>query len=388
MGEFKMPSLGSDMEEGTLLSWKVRPGDKVRRGDIVAEVATDKGDIEIEVFEDGVIQELLVEPGADVPVGTVLAIIGDGETPARPSEAPKPPETSVPSETETPEPSEAPKSGAGSATTPRIKATPVARRLAAEHGIDLATVTGTGAGRAITRDDVVKAASTEKPATPSRTEGMRLTIAAAMARANREIPHYYLETRIDMKAALDWLKEANQSLPLEERLLPIVVLLKAVAASLGETPELNGYWIDDRLETSAAVHIGVAIALRNGGLVTPALHDVNQKDVHTVMAELKDLISRARAGRLRSSELTDATITVTNLGDLGVETVHGVIYPPQVALVGFGKISDQPWAAGGMLGIRPVVSATLAGDHRATDGRRGAQFLDTLNRHLQAPNEL
>ena len=219
-------------------------------------------------------------------------------------------------------------------------------------------------------------------------ERVRLAIAAAMARANREIPHYYLETRIDMKRATDWLTEQNQKLALEQRLLPVVALLKAVARSLVAVPELNGYWIDDALKPSADVHIGIAIAIKGGGLVTPAIHDVDKKSLHDVMTTLNDLIPRARAGRLRSSELTDATITVTNLGDLGVETVHGVIYPPQVALVGFGKIMEQPWAADGMLGIRPVVSATLAGDHRATDGRRGAQFLDALNRHLQDPEKL
>ena len=353
-----MPSLGADMEEGTLLLWKVRPGDTVHRGDIIAEVATDKGDIEIEVFEDGVVTKLLVEAGADVPVGTVLAIIGDDAAPAR-------------------------------VKPERVKASPVARRIASERGIDLHSIAGTGAGGAITRDDVLKAAPPEtSETTRARPKPVRLAIAAAMARANREIPHYYLETRIDMKRATDWLTEQNQKLALEQRLLPVVALLKAVARSLVDVPELNGYWIDDALKPSAAVHIGLAIAIKGGGLVTPAIHDVDKKSLHDVMTTLNDLIPRARAGRLRSSELTDATITVTNLGDLGVETVHGVIYPPQVALVGFGKIMEQPWAADGMLGIRPVVSATLAGDHRATDGRRGAQFLDALNRHLQEPEAL
>lgn len=355
MGEFKMPSLGADMEEGTLLLWKVRPGDTVHRGDIIAEVATDKGDIEIEVFEDGVITKLLVEAGADVPVGTVLAILGEDAALARPS---------------------------------RVKASPVARRLASERGVDLHSIAGTGAGGAITRDDVLKAAPPETKRAQPKPERVRLAIAAAMARSNREIPHYYLETHIDMKRATDWLTEQNQKLALEQRLLPVVILLKAVARSLGDVPELNGYWVDDALKPSADVHIGLAIAIRGGGLVTPAIHDVDKKSLHEVMTALRDLIPRARAGRLRSSELSDATITVTNLGDLGVETVHGVIYPPQVALVGFGKIMEQPWAVDGMLGIHPVVSATLAGDHRATDGRRGAQFLDALNRHLQEPEVL
>ena len=346
------------MREGTLLQWKVKPGDRVKRGDIIAEVATDKGDIEIEVFEDGVVTEILVAPGREVPVGEVLARIDGG--------------------------------GAKAPSTPeRVRATPAARRLAEDRGVALASVRGTGPEGAVTREDVEKAGQTktveprEKPA-----EGIRLAIAAAMARSNREIPHYYLETRIDMKSALAHLAEKNQALPLEQRLLPAVLLLKAVALGLREVPELNGYWVDDALQKKEEIHIGFAISLRKGGLVTPAIHDVDRKSLPEIMALLRDLIPRARAGRLRSSELSDATVTVTNLGDLGVETVYGVIYPPQVALVGFGKIVDQPWAENGMLGVRPVLSATLAADHRATDGARGAAFLDALARVLQEPTEL
>jgi pyruvate dehydrogenase E2 component (dihydrolipoamide acetyltransferase) len=359
-----MPSLGADMREGTLLQWKVKPGDRVKRGDIIAEVATDKGDIEIEVFEDGVVTEILVEPGREVPVGEVLARIDGGG--AREAPAPE-----------------------------RVRASPAARRLAEERGVELASLRGTGPGGAVSREDVERAAQA-RPAEPARiaepgekpAEGMRLAIAAAMARSNREIPHYYLETRIDMKRALAYLADKNQSLPLEERLLPVVLLLKAVALALREVPELNGYWVDDALQKKDQVHIGFAISLRKGGLVTPALHDVDRKSLPEIMASLRDLVPRVRAGRLRSSELTDATVTVTNLGDLGVESVYGVIYPPQVALVGFGKIVEQPWAENGMLGVRPVLSATLAADHRATDGARGAGFLDALARRLQEPEAL
>lgn len=217
---------------------------------------------------------------------------------------------------------------------------------------------------------------------------MRRAIAAAMARSKREIPHYYLETPIELSRALSWLQAENARRPISERLLPVVLLLKAVARALGDVPELNGFWVDDHLEVRQNVHIGFAVALRQGGLVNPAIHDVDLKSTDELMAAIHDLIPRVRAGRLKSSEMTDATITMTNLGDLGVETVHGIIYPPQVALVGFGRISERPWAENGMLGIRPVVTATLAGDHRATDGRVGARFLEALNRHLQEPEKL
>lgn len=371
-----MPSLGADMREGTLLQWKVKPGDRVKRGDIIAEVATDKGDIEIEVFEDGVVTEILVEPGREVPVGEVLARIDGGVAKGEPpGEGEKAPSVSE-----------------------RVRATPAARRLAEERGVALAAVHGTGPEGAVTREDVEKAAQTKKVgperiveiAAPGEkpAEGMRLAIAAAMARSNREIPHYYLETRIDMKRALTHLAESNATLPLEERILPAVLLLKSVALALREVPELNGYWVDDALQKKEEIHVGFAISLRKGGLVTPALHDVDRKSLSELMTALRDLIPRARAGRLRSSDLGDATVTVTNLGDLGVETVYGVIYPPQVALVGFGKIVEQPWAENGMLGVRPVLSATLAADHRATDGARGAVFLDGVARRLQEPETL
>ena len=217
---------------------------------------------------------------------------------------------------------------------------------------------------------------------------MRRAIASAMARSNREIPHYYLQTRIDMSVALRWLGEANAARPIKQRLLPAVLLLKAVARALKETPDLNGYWHDDRLERRDAVHIGFAIASHEGGLITPAIHDVQSKSLDEIMAALHDLIPRTRAGHLRSSELTGGTITVTNLGDLGVETVFGVIYPPQVALVGFGRIAEQAWARDGILGVHPIMTATLAADHRATDGRTGGQFLDALNHLLQKPEAL
>jgi pyruvate dehydrogenase E2 component (dihydrolipoamide acetyltransferase) len=179
------------------------------------------------------------------------------------------------------------------------------------------------------------------------------------------------------------LEGENQHRALKDRLLPAVLLIKAVARALGDVPELNGYWLDDRPQLQEAVHIGFVIALRQGGLVAPAIQHADLKSLDELMEVLRDRIPRVRAGRLRSSEMTDATITVTNLGDLGVETVYGVIYPPQVALVGFGKIMEQPWAEHGMVGIRPVLTTTLAADHRATDGSHGARFLGALNRSLQ-----
>lgn len=412
MSDFRMPSLGADMKSGKLLEWLVQPGDSVKRGQVVAVVGTEKGDIEVEVFEDGMIQEFAVLEGAEVPVGTLLATLaGEKDMAAVLAAAGQPPLPPAP--VQAPGVPEILSVAAGH----RIRVSPLARKLAADLGVDLRTVEGTGLHGAVDKADVERAAEAcKRPAAPPLTEavaaavepplasrsveppadkgridfqaGMRRAIALAMARANRDIPHYYLETRIDMSAALAWLEAENLRRAIQNRILPAALLVKAVARTLVKVPRLNGYWQDDALHVAEGIHIGFAIALRQGGLVTPAIHHADLKSMDELMEALRDLILRTRAGRLRSSELTDATITVTNLGDMGVEKVFGVIYPPQVALVGFGKISEEVWVAHGMLGLRPIVHATLAGDHRATDGRTGAEFLDILGQFLREPESL
>ena len=374
-----MPSLGADMEEGTVIEWTIKPGDHVHRGDIIGCVRTEKADIDIEAWEDAIVDQILAKPGDTLPVGAVLALFRGESVPAA---VPAPP-VAVPASPE----------------GERVHASPLARRIAEELGVDLNKVRGTGPHGAITREDVQHAATiptpaamaasatTEKPQADAQA-GMRRAIAAAMARSNREIPHYYLETRINMECAVRFLESENQKRSVKDRVLVAALLIKAVAKSLNEVPELNGYWIDDRLQPKEAIHIGIAIALRQGGLVVPAIQNADAKSLGELMQAMSDLITRARSGHLRGSELTDGTITITHLGDLGVETVYGVIYPPQVAIVGFGRIVEAPWAEGTMLGVRPVLTATIAGDHRATDGRRGAQFLTVLNRLLQKPENL
>jgi len=402
MGEFYMPSLGADMEAGTLVEWLVKPGKRVKRGDIVATVETQKGLFEIEIFEEGLIGEPLVQTGEKVPVGTVLAMVHAEGAQVTPVEvAPKAAKTPIAETTAEQLPRAKPPSAAApppfSVPSGRVASSPSARALAAELGVDLGAIHGTGPHGAIQRSDVelaARATSQEAPAhkepAPSGTlqEGMRQAIAAAMSRSNREIPHYYLEMDIDMSRPLRWLETENLKRPIRERILPAVLLLKAVATALGDVPELNGFWIDNRLQVSPEAHIGFAIALRNGGLITPAIHNVDRLTLAELMTAMGELIERTRAGRLRSSEMSDATITMTNLGDLGVKTVFGVIYPPQVALVAFGRIMERPWAENGMLAVRRCVTATLAADHRATDGHRGSQFLEALGRYLQNPEKL
>lgn len=252
-------------------------------------------------------------------------------------------------------------------------------------------MTGTGRNGVIGADDVRLAARTAPPAPDEqerRRENMRAAIAALMARSKREIPHYYLTETIDLSRAMLWLRERNRALPVPERLVPAVLLLKAAAQAARTIPQLNGFWQDNRFVPGAGVHLGVAIALRGGGLVAPAIHDADQRDLSDLMAALRGLVERTRAGRLRSAEMSEPTITVSNLGDQGVESILGVIYPPQVALVGFGRVVARPWAVDGLLGIRPTVAASLAGDHRATDGATGARYLRSIAQLLQTPEEL
>jgi pyruvate dehydrogenase E2 component (dihydrolipoamide acetyltransferase) len=390
MIEFRMPSLGADMESGFLREWKVKPGDRVKRGDIIAEVETQKGIIDIEVFDEGTIGELLIKVDDKVPVGTLMTyIIPIGEIPI-PAKTPSIGEKKPIAETK----EVAVEKVIAPISMPHgIHASPLAKRIAAENGIDLKSVKGSGPNGAITREDVEKAISSrvapeatkEKPS--STTDNIRMAVAAAMSKSNREVPHYFLETKIDMSRALSFLADANRKRSVKDRLLPVVLLIKAVAKALSDVPDLNAWW-ENGLQRKKEIHIGFVVSLRTGGIIVPAIHDAEKKSLDDLMKSLSDLIPRARALRLRSSELADSTITITSLGEAGVETVYGVIYPPQVALVGFGAITEQPWAEKGMLAVRPVLTATLAGDHRATDGSTGSKFLSALKNYLQQPEQL
>ena len=499
-----MPSLGADMDEGTLLEWLVRPGEPVAAGQVVAVVDTAKSAVEVEAFESGVMGEQLVAPGTKVPVGTTLARISAGggagagavtEAPGLPRHdgAAVPAPQAVPAPVREPAvaaPLTAPPVTAPAVTAPAVTvppATPLVRHRAAELGVELAQVHGSGPNGRVTRADVEHAATAAHAAVPAApapapavrepvpgipapaapppgarppavrravspyarrlareigvdlasvpagpggrvgaaevreaaargpaarlappevppvavpgpspappaaaspaADPMRQAIARLMSRANAEIPHYYLETTVELADALAWMHARNRELAVADRLVPAALVLRAVARATARHPELNGFWVDDSFRPGTGVHLGVAVSLRGGGLVAPAIHDADRLGTIELMARLRDLVSRARARRLRRAELADPTITVTNLGEQGVEAVHGVIYPPQVALVGVGRVVERPWAVEGMLGVRPTVRITLAADHRATDGFVGSRFLNEVDRLLHTPEE-
>lgn len=474
MGEFRMPSLGADMEHGKVVEWLVKPGDYVHRGDVIAEVDTEKTVMEIETFEEGVIAEFLVELGETVPVGTPLAVITG--TPADRPPAPSVAETAPKPEMPHPEASAEPSPHPGEATPPvrrlahelgvdlaqvhgtghhgaitradveaaaehpkppvapaaapqgRTRSTPRARRLAAERGIDLGGVHGTGPGGAVVSADLATVSSPTPPPAPAapapaapapaeaapaeppraepaptstraphaagedegadRVAKLHRAVGGLMARSKREIPHYYLSTTIDLSAAMQWMQRANADRPLSKRLVPAALLLAATAKAAKTVPDVNGFFVDDAFQPSDAVHLGVAVAMRGGGLIAPAIHDADSLSVDEVMERLRDLVARARAGRLQRAEMADPTITVTNLGDLGVESIFGVIYPPQVALIGFGRVVERAVVRDGMIGIHPTVVATLSADHRASDGLVGGRVLARIDELLQKPEEL
>jgi pyruvate dehydrogenase E2 component (dihydrolipoamide acetyltransferase) len=340
VGDFRMPGLGADMEHGKLVEWLIKPGDYVHRGDVVAVVDTEKTALDVESFEEGVVAELLVDVGASVPVGTALARI------AQPSD------------------------------DRAVRPGPQGGRLAETSGF----------GTAAPEDTVPRSGSGS--GSQQRIAGLRRAVGALMSRSKKSIPHYYLSTTLDLRASLAWMQLVNQQRPVSSRLVPSALLLKAAAVAARDVPEINGFFTDGAFRPSPAVHLGVAVALRQGGMVAPAIHDADTLPVDVLMQRLRDLVSRARAGRLRRAEVADPTLTVTNLGDLGVESVYGVIYPPQVAMVGLGRVVEQPWAQDGMIGVRPAATATLSADHRVSDGVRGGRFLSRMNDLLQKPEEL
>jgi len=377
MIEFKMPSLGADMEDGILRQWRKKVGDVVKHGDIIADVETQKGLIEIEVFDEGKIESLLIKKDQKVPVGTVMALINpqinrqltvltkvksNGELKIKKALA------------------EPPK---------KVKISPLAKQIAEDNKIDISVLKGSGEDGAITKADVESVLANKEVTKENifQANSIRQAIAAAMSKSNNEIPHYYLECKVDMSFTLRWLKDTNGKRPLSERILPVAVIIKAVAKALIEVPGLNGIW-DKGFQQKKQINIGLVVSLREGGIIVPAIHDSDKKNESQLMAELNDLIPRARAMKLRSSELADSTITVTNLGDNSAETVFGVIYPPQVALIGIGSIHEEPFAENGMLTVRPVMNITLAADHRASDGHTGSKFLMILKKYLLNPDKL
>ncbi|KLV08282.1 dehydrogenase [Photobacterium ganghwense] len=452
-----MPSLGADMRDGTLTEWMVAEGDHVNKGDSIAVIETSKGAIEMESYHSGTISKILVQPVISLPVGSILASIEadtiEADTLPTAEQVMAPPDIpqSETSQPEIPEPlspqayvSEASISGPNvsepSISGPimaqpapseiRILASPAARTQARQHDLNLASIVGSGPmGAILLRDldtahqvvsgyNVEPTASAQQTAVPAAMAtaagpstqsventasrdsrdnrdpaAMRAAIAAAMEKSKREIPHYYLSLDVDLTRTQQWLNEQNAGRDPEHRLLLPALLLKAIATVLPNFPSLNGYFQNGEFKPEKAVHIGTVISLREGGLMVPAIHDVSRLSVDDTMLALRDISNRSRTGRLRSSELTDATITLTSIGERGSDSVFGVIYPPQVAILGAGRLrqtlqvrtDDKGY---NQIAICDTMTVTLSADHRVSDGIQGAKFLHALSQQLQKPEQL
>jgi pyruvate dehydrogenase E2 component (dihydrolipoamide acetyltransferase) len=388
MIEFRMPSLGADMEAGKLVEWLKKPGDLLSRGDVIAVVETQKGAIEIEVFNDGVLDEILAKTGENVPVGRVIATIrGKDEAPglapgavvattapvtARPAKA-------TPKEVLSPPRPEAP--------AVQVQITPAARRRARELGVDLATLEP--GPRGIVGIDQVEAAQPIAKERPGIVfDEMRKAIAAAMTRSHQEIPHYYVTSTLDVSPLMGWLEEENARRPVPARLIYAAPLIRASALALMSTPQLNGHYIEGRFAPAEHVNMGIAVAMRGGGLIAPAIREAETLGMDQLMEKIRDLVARVRGGRLRSSELSQGTVTFSNLGEETADSVLPLIYPPQVAIIGCGQIAERPWADDGKVVVRRTLTVSVAGDHRVSDGRRASQFLTRFQKLLHTPEQL
>ncbi len=383
-----MPSLGADMEDAEVVEWLVKPGDTITKGDIVAVVETQKGAIEIECFQSGVLEKIVAPVGTLVPVGDALAVIeGEAEPPVAAQVDPK-------DKTEPLKRKPIPKVSARKRVSgERLRVSPAARRLAQNLGVDLSMIQGTGHGGTIRLKDI-EALSDQPPVEMRQPrigidlEEMRKAIGAAMAKSAREIPHYYISYDLDVTDLVAWLRERNERLSVSERLLAAVPLLKAMALALKETPELNGFYSEAAFQAAVDIHVGVGIAIRGGGLMAPAIRNVDQRDLTDLMAALRDLSGRARTGRLRSSELTDATVTLSNVGDARADFILPIIYPPQVAIVGLGMIRERPWVVDGAVVPRQLLTVSIGADHRVSDARRAAEFVRHFENLLSRPDAL
>lgn len=404
MSKFVMPSLGADMEDGVLVEQLIAAGEKVTRGDIIAAVETQKGVIEIEVFEDGFLDEWLISLGTTVPVGTPIAIIRNSDVPdppkepevpqpvdprpdQRPDRTPQPvdpPEQPSPPEVPPPAPDLHGGSSDEIADDARARITPAARRRATQLGLDLDHLAG-DRSKSIALDDLP---APSDPPDATSLSAMRQAISAAMTRSKREIPHYYLSDTVDLTAAEDFVTTHNADLPPDARLVLGALYVRAIAIALRSFPEFNGFFEQNQFVPSPNIHVGMAIKLRGGGLVAPALHNADTGDLATVMAKLRDLVTRVRQGRFRGRELSDPTITLTSLGERGVRQITGVIYPPQVAIVGIGTPRLRPAIIDGQIVARNMATITLAADHRVSDGHAGARFLRAIIKNLQKPEVL
>ncbi|MFT6987387.1 MAG: pyruvate dehydrogenase E2 component (dihydrolipoamide acetyltransferase) [Psychromonas sp.] len=408
--DLNMPSFGADMATGTLVEWLVKQGDSIKRGAVIAVIDTHKGAIDLDLFEDAIIEKLLVEEGEQVTVGTPIARLRSLSSPSAATDTPT--NESPLTEKEIIESDNAlevkeetdDKVIQNSANF--ILATPAARAYALKHRLSLVNlsaannnqiVTLTIAEAALTQTDdspSTRTTASEKKATAQHSKSgfdknaMREAISDTVTRSKQQIPHYYLSQRLDISALEQYLQSHNANVPAESRILLAAPLLCAIARTLMKNKQLNGIYTNHTFVASNTVNLANAINLRGGGLVMPVIHDAQTLTAQSIMERLKEQVERARSGSLRVSELSDGSCTVTSIGERGAEQMFAVIYPPQVAIIALGSAHQEAMVIDGIVQARSIIEATLAADHRVSDGHIGARLLYQLNQQLQKPEQL
>jgi pyruvate dehydrogenase E2 component (dihydrolipoamide acetyltransferase) len=434
--EVTMPQMGADMTEGTLIRWLKQVGDHIERGDILAEVETDKATVELEAFEAGDLLRQLVVEGEEVPVGEVIAILGDKseavadkprmappEHPARRTPDPVAPGATAQPEVARAEPARTPvAAGSGASaqqTDGRVRISPVARRIASQAGLDVSTLSGSGPDGRILRRDVeaaisggaqpaaaqaaplspaaapapvqrpaVAATAAERPqpaAAPAEAlSRMRQAIARRMTQSKQTQPHYYLTLDVDMTAAIAFRAQLNAAATEQQRVSINDLIVKACAIALQRHPKFNSEFSESGLVMHPEINIDIGIAM-DEGLIAPAILDCGSKSLGRIAEEAKDLIERAKSGRLTASEYSDGTFTITNLGAYGVESLIGIINPPQAAILGVGSAMAKPVVVEDQVVVRQVMKLALSADHRVSDGAEGARFIKEIQGLLENP---
>lgn len=386
-----MPKLTDTMEEGVLVAWKKREGDRVEAGEVLAEIETDKAVMDLEAFASGILRKVLVHNGETVQAGTLLGVIGEADEDIAPALTDKVTATAPPVGTKPAAATPAGPSATAAARTEGVRpiASPRAKALAAERGIDLSAVAGSGPGGRIVEEDVLKAQAAEASALPAGMDQpltqMRKAIARATVQSKAPVPHFYLTTEIDMGPAeqlRDQFKRNRQPHPSITDLL-----VKASALALARHPEINVSYVRDAIRHYERVDIGVAVGM-DDGLITPVIRDCASKSLETISADARALIERAKQKRLQPAEYTGATFTISNLGMYDVENFIAVLMPPQAAVLAVGAIREVPVVVKGSLGVGRRMKVTLSCDHRAIDGLMAAEFLKELKRVLEHPEEL
>jgi len=389
MAEVIMPKMGDAMTEGRILSWRKRHGERVEKGEVLAEIETDKVNVEIEAEASGTLH-ITVPAGQTVPVGHVIAYI-DGQ-PATAEE----PAPAAAAEAASPAPEPTPPPAPEQPSPVRVKASPLARRIASEHGVDLSAVQGTGPGGRIVERDVLAYLDRRERVPPAPEADyedvplsrMRQAIARVVTQSKQQVPHFYVTAEVDMSRALELREQLQDALGEEGRVTVNDLVLKATALALRQHPDLNSHVLDDRtLRRFRRVHLGVMVATQDG-LIAPVLRDADRLPLLQLAKEARRLVEGAHAKRLRQEEYTGATFSVSNLGMYDVVNFVAIISPPQAGILAVGRAQERPVVRAGQVVVRPVLQLTVSADHRVTDGVGAAQFLVEVKRLLENPVRL